>query len=585
MNDLTHLLGTKEGQAFAMICRHSGLDGYFRLFPGFPILGYSRNFEVFGYSKIFEEFRGLGKKEARRIQSSYGSAETEQIRSGPLRGLSPYRGKVDLRLGRRHWGVTWPGLAPTVQGQMNPHSPVSRSGRFSDGPGEDAAHFTESVSFDWRLWEQDILGSLAHAAMLQEIGVLSKAESLEIETALNDIAKEICEDRFSWNPALEDVHMNIEAELTRRTPAGAKLHTGRSRNDQIALDMRMWLRDEIVDLSRAVRTLQAALLGLARRYSDVLLPGYTHLQRAQPVFFAHHLLAYMEMFERDCGRLVDCFHRANVCPLGSGALAGSTLPLGREMVACMLGFVDHKGRARLTQNSMDAVSDRDFAVEFCAAAALLAAHLSRLAEDWILWATAEFGFITIADAYTTGSSLMPQKKNPDVAELTRGKAGRVYGNLMSLLTLLKGLPMTYNRDLQEDKERLFDSADTVRHASRLMAGMIAHTTVHAGKCLAAAADPGLLATDLADALVRKGMPFRQAHQLVGVAVATAARLGRPLDRLTPQEWQEIDPAFDAVALEVFDLKKALARRNLAGAPGPQQVARQLARWRKILADA
>jgi argininosuccinate lyase len=482
-------------------------------------------------------------------------------------------------------GVTFLAFGPTLRGQVNPNAPVSRSGRFSDGPGADVAHFTESVSFDWRLWEQDILGSLAHAAMLQEIGILSKAEALEIETVLNDIAKEICEERFPWNPTFEDVHMNIEAELTQRTPAGAKLHTGRSRNDQVALDMRMWLRDEIIDLSRALRSLQAALLALAQKYSDVLLPGYTHLQRAQPVFFAHHLLAYMEMFERDCGRLVDCFHRANVCPLGSGAIAGSTLPLNRDIVATMLGFVDHKGRPRLTQNSMDAVSDRDFAVEFCAAAALVAAHLSRLAEDWILWATTEFGFVTISDAYTTGSSLMPQKKNPDVAELTRGKAGRVYGNLMALLTLLKGLPMTYNRDLQEDKERLFDSADTVRNATRLMAGMISNTKVHAGKCLAAAADPSLLATDLADALVGKGMPFRQAHQLVGAAVAAAARLGRPLDQLTPQQWQEIDPVFKGGVLEVFDLKKALARRNLVGAPAPQQVARQLARWRKILAGA
>ncbi len=469
-----------------------------------------------------------------------------------------------------------------MAGQLKQHLPVSRSGRFSGGPGDDVAQFTESVSFDWRLWEQDILGSLAHAAMLQKIGVLSKAETLEIETALNDIAREICEDRFPWNPAAEDVHMNIEEELTTRTSAGLKLHSGRSRNDQVALDMRMWLRDEIVDLSRTLRSLQRALLTLAQKNAEVLLPGYTHLQRAQPVSLAHHLLAYMEMFERDCGRLVDCFHRVNVCPLGSGAIAGSTLPLDREMVASLLGFVDHKGRPRLTQNSMDAVSDRDFAVEFCAGAALVAAHLSRLAEDWILWTTAEFGFITIADAYTTGSSLMPQKKNPDVAELTRGKAGRVYGNLMALLTLLKGLPMTYNRDLQEDKERLFDSADTVRNAARLMAAMIGHTTVNADKCRAAAADPALLATDLADALVRKGMPFRQAHHIVGAAVAAAASVGRPLDQLTPEEWQGIDPALDASLLEVFDLKKALARRDLIGAPGPQQVARQLARWRKIL---
>jgi len=482
-------------------------------------------------------------------------------------------------------GVTSAGFHFTVRSQLKEHSPVSRGGRFSAAPDADVAHFTESVSFDRRLWEQDILGSLAHATMLQKIGVLTKAELLEIETALNDIAQEICEDRFHWDPALEDVHMNIEAELTARTPVGAKLHTGRSRNDQIALDLRMWLRDEIADLSRALRSLQAALLVLAEKNAKVLLPGYTHLQRAQPVSFAHHLLAYLEMFERDCSRLVDCFHRANVCPLGSGALAGSTLPLDREMVARLLGFVDHKGRPRLTQNSMDAVSDRDFAVEFCAATALLAVHLSRLAEDWILWTTAEFDFITISDAYTTGSSLMPQKKNPDVAELTRGKAGRVFGNLVALLTLLKGLPMTYNRDLQEDKEPLFDSADTVRAAARLMAGMVANTTVNTIKCRAAAADPALLATDLADALVRKGIPFRRAHQLVGDAVAAAARLGRPLDQLTPQEWRDMDPAFDAAALEVFDLNKALARRNLPGSPGPAQVARQLARWRKIFSGA
>ena len=478
--------------------------------------------------------------------------------------------------------MTFVALRLTVRCQVNPNAPVSRSGRFSGDPGSDVAQFTQSISFDWRLWEQDILGSLAHAAMLQKIGVLRKSELLEIENALNEIAREICEDRFPWQQELEDVHMNIEAELTRRAPAGAKLHTGRSRNDQISLDMRMWLRDEIVELNRDIRLLQRALLALSLRYQDVLLPGYTHLQRAQPVFFAHHLLAYIEMLERDDGRLADCFHRANVCPLGSGAIAGSTLPLDREMVAKMLGFVDEKENPRLTQNSMDAVSDRDFAVEFCAAAALLAAHLSRLAEDWILWASAEFHFVTIADAYTTGSSLMPQKKNPDVAELARGKTGRVFGNLMAMLTLLKGLPMAYNRDLQEDKERLFDSADTVRATTRLMAAMIENTAVNTESCLAAASDPSLLATDLADWLVRKGMPFRQAHHVVGAAVGVAEQLGRPLNRLTLKQLRKIDPLFDADALAVFDLNKALARRNIVGAPAPQQVARQLARWQKTL---
>jgi argininosuccinate lyase len=411
----------------------------------------------------------------------------------------------------------------------------------------------------------------------------TKFELHEIEAALDDIAREIREEKFSWKPELEDVHMNIEAELTRRAEAGAKLHTGRSRNDQVALDMRMWLRDEIVELKLEIRVLQKALVHLGEKYAEVIIPGYTHLQRAQPVFLAHHLLAYAEMLERDNGRLLDCFHRTNVCPLGSGAIAGSTLGLDREMVAKLLGFVDEKGRPRVSQNSMDAVSDRDFAVEFCAAAALLAVHLSRLAEDWILWATAEFHFIKIADEYTTGSSLMPQKKNPDVAELTRGKAGRMVGNLMALLTLLKGLPMTYNRDLQEDKERLFDSADTIRASVRLMAGMVEKTTVIAANCQAAASDPGLLATDLADNLVRQGMPFRKAHHLVGSAVAAAEKAGKSLAELTPKEWTQIDPAFTGKTVAVFDTKKALALRDLTGAPAPRQVARQLARWRKIFA--
>lgn len=376
--------------------------------------------------------------------------------------------------------------------------------------------------------------------------------------------------------------MNIEAELTRRAPAGAKLHTGRSRNDQVALDMRMWLRDQIIDLTTEIRALQRALVGLGEKYAEVIIPGYTHLQRAQPVYLSHHLLAYVEMLDRDAGRLADCFYRVNVCPLGSGAIAGSTLALDREMVARLLGFVDEKGHARLTQNSMDAVSDRDFAVEFCAAAALLAAHLSRLAEDWILWTSAEFQFITLADAYTTGSSLMPQKKNPDIAELTRGKAGRVFGNLISLLTLLKGLPMTYNRDLQEDKERLFDSADTVRAASRLMAAMIDTTAVNTKKCQAAASDPSLLATDLADYLVRKGLPFRQAHTVVGAAVALAEQKGKALNKLTARELTGLHPLFGADAAGVFDLQAAMSRRTMAGAPGTKEVARQLAHWRKQL---
>jgi argininosuccinate lyase len=465
---------------------------------------------------------------------------------------------------------------------MNNKSPVSRSGRFAGGPAADVAQFTESVSFDWRLWRHDILGSMAHAEMLCKIGVLTKKELHAIIRGLDQIGKEIAAGKFSWKPALEDVHMNIEAELTKRVPAGAKLHTARSRNDQVALDIRMWLRDEITALLGDIAGLQRALVSLGEKNADVIIPGYTHLQRAQPVYLAHHLLAYVEMLERDCERLWDCHSRVNVCPLGSGAVAGSTLPLDRALVAKLLDFVDASGKVQLTQNSMDAVSDRDFAVEFCAAGALLAVHLSRLAEDVILWTSAEFNFINIADAYTTGSSLMPQKKNPDIAELARGKSARVIGNLVSLLTLLKGLPMTYNRDLQEDKERLFDTADTMRASTRLMAAMLKNTKVNKPVCACAAADPALLATDLADYLVRKGIAFRLAHHVVGAVVALAEKTGKRLNQLTLAELQGVDKTFGRDALGVFNLKTAMAKRNLTGAPGTKEVAKQLARWREQL---
>ncbi|MGH7978181.1 MAG: argininosuccinate lyase [Limisphaerales bacterium] len=465
---------------------------------------------------------------------------------------------------------------------MKKNSFVSRSGRFGAAPAAEVARFTESITFDWRLWRHDILGSMAHAQMLLKIGVLTKSELRAIVRGLDAIGREIKTGKFKWDASLEDVHMNIEAELTRRVPAGAKLHTARSRNDQIALDIRLWLRDEIKSLLSEIADLQRALVSSGERNADVLIPGYTHLQRAQPVYLAHHLLAYVEMFDRDCERLWDCHSRVNVCPLGSGAIAGSTLPLKRELAARLLGFVDPSGRPQLTQNSMDAVSDRDFAVEFCATSALLAVHISRLAEDLILWAGAEFDFIKIADAYTTGSSLMPQKKNPDVAELARGKTGRVFGNLMSLLTLLKGLPMTYNRDLQEDKERLFDTADTARATTRIMSAMLRNIKVNRAACERAVSDSTLLATDLADYLVRKGMPFRQAHYAVGAAVALAEKRGKPLNALTPPELQSVDKSFGQDAFAVFDLKRAMAKRNIVGAPGTKEVAKQLARWRKQL---
>jgi len=464
----------------------------------------------------------------------------------------------------------------------NQKSTVSRSGRFASDPAADVAQFTESISFDWRLWAHDIRGSVAHATMLQKIGLLTKKELKAITKGLQQISREIEDGTFLWKPELEDVHMNIESELTHRIPAGAKLHTARSRNDQVALDVRLWLRDEIVNLLAETADLQRALVAMGEKNAEVIIPGYTHMQRAQPVYFAHHLLAYVEMLERDSERLWDCHSRVNVCPLGSGAIAGSTLPLNRILVARLLGFVDANGKPQISQNSMDAVSDRDFVIEFAADAAVLAMHLSRLAEDIILWAGTEFNFIRIDDAYTTGSSLMPQKKNPDIAELTRGKTGRVYGNLMALLTLLKGLPMTYNRDLQEDKERLFDTVDTVRATVRIVTAMLKNTTVHREACAAAASDPALLATDLADYLVRKGMAFRQAHHVVGEAVARAEKLGRPLNRLSYDQLQSIDKAFEKDALSVFDLKRAMAKRNLVGAPGTKEVARQLGRWREKL---
>ena len=450
-------------------------------------------------------------------------------------------------------------------------------GRFASGAAERLRDFTESVSFDWNLYRHDIAGSMAHAKMLLKIGILKKQELADIVKGLAEIRAEIDAGKFTWSVDREDVHMKIEAELTRRYPAGAKLHTGRSRNDQVATAMRLWIKDQIAENKQAIATLQSALCTWGARDFQAVIPGYTHLQRAQPVLLAHHLLAYVEMLERDYDRFADCAKRADVLPLGSGAIAGSTLPLDRQFVAKELGF------ARVSANSMDAVSDRDFIIEYNAASALLAVHLSRLAEDLILWSSAEFHFIRIGDAYTTGSSLMPQKKNPDIAELARGKSARVIGNLVSLLTLLKGLPMTYNRDLQEDKERLFDTAKTVQGTLLILAEMLGHVDVDAASCRKAASDPLLLATDLADWLVREGVPFRQAHHLVGEAVALAEKRQIPITDLTPEEWKKISPVYNAKALEVFSLEKGLSSRTTIGSPNPKLVKQQLTRWQKLLA--
>lgn len=451
-------------------------------------------------------------------------------------------------------------------------------GRFTTGAAERLRDYTESVSFDWQLYRHDIAGSIAHAKMLAHIRVLNANELKVIVAGLEEIRAQIDRGQFKWRTDLEDVHMNIEAELTARCPVGAKLHTGRSRNDQVATAMRLWLKDRIAANQGAIAGLQSALETWASRDVKVVIPGYTHLQRAQPVLLAHHLLAYVEMLERDYERLADCAKRVDVLPLGSGAIAGSTLPLDREFVRNLLGF------ARVSENSMDAVSDRDFIVEYNAACALLAVHLSRLAEDLILWSTAEFHFIRIGDAYTTGSSLMPQKKNPDIAELARGKTGRVIGNLVALLTLLKGLPMTYNRDMQEDKERLFDTAETVQGTLLIFAEMLGHIEVNADACQRAAADPLLLATDLADWLVRKGVPFREAHHLVGAAVALAEQRKVPITKLTLREWKKLSPVFDKSALEIFSVEKALVARTTTGSPNPKLVKQQLVRWQRILAE-
>ncbi len=450
-------------------------------------------------------------------------------------------------------------------------------GRFAQETSALVQRYGESVSFDWRLYPHDIAGSIAHSKGLLKAGILTAEEQLQIESGLLAIRQEIAQGDFEFKESLEDVHMNIESELTRRIgPAGAKLHTARSRNDQVATDVRLYCRAEIETIMKHTRAMQAALVECAERGAEAVMPGYTHLQRGQPVLFAHHLLAYVEMLDRDAARLADCRQRLNVMPLGSGALAGSTIILDREFVAQHLGF------ASVTQNSMDAVSDRDFVAELLFAISLLGVHLSRLSEDVILWASAEFGFITLSDAHTTGSSLMPQKKNPDVAELTRGKSARLIGNLMSLLTLLKGLPMTYNRDLQEDKEPLFDSVDTISTALEVFTEMVSGMDVNRKNTAAAASDPMLLATDLADYLVNHGVPFRQAHEVIGKLVAHSITEQRRFGEMTLAEFQTFSPAFEADVMACLDLQTALAARKGIGAPSPQNVTAQISRWRSLL---
>lgn len=451
-------------------------------------------------------------------------------------------------------------------------------GRFQQPTSALVQRYGESVSFDWRLYAHDIRGSIAHAKGLEKAGILTTAEREAIERGLLQIRDEIAGGDFAWSQELEDVHMNIESTLTKRIgPAGAKLHTARSRNDQVATDVRLYSRDAIDSLISLTKELQRALVECAERGADAVMPGYTHLQRGQPVLFAHHLLAYVEMFARDAERLADARKRVNVMPLGSGALAGSTIILDREFVARELDFDG------VTQNSMDAVSDRDFVAELLFTIALQGVHLSRLSEDVILWASAEFGFIHLSDAHTTGSSLMPQKKNPDVAELTRGKSGRLVGNLMALLTLLKGLPMTYNRDMQEDKEPLFDSLETITLALEVFTEMVRGMDVNRDRTAAAASDPLLLATDLADYLVLKGVPFRQAHEVIGKLVAHCLSTGRPFPELSLEDYRQFSDAFGEDVFAMLKMDAALAARKGIGAPSPANVAGRLQHWRERLA--
>ena len=451
------------------------------------------------------------------------------------------------------------------------------TGRFQEATDAGLRAYSESISFDWRLYAHDIEGSVAHAAALTAAGLLTEPERAQIEAGLRQIGAEIARGEFPFKPELEDIHMNIEAALTARIgAAGAKLHTARSRNDQVALDLRLYLRAEIAEIRRELRGMQTALVTLGTRHAEAVMPGYTHLQRAQPVLFAHHLLAYVEMFARDDGRLADCARRLDVLPLGSGALAGSTITLDRRLVAQKLGF------SQVSENSMDAVSDRDFACEFLADAAIVGMHLSRLSEDVILWATSEFAFLTLSDAFTTGSSLMPQKKNPDVAELTRGKTGRLYGNLFRLLTILKGLPMTYNRDLQEDKEAVFDSVDTLKTALGVFAAMMTEARVETANMARATGDPLLLATDLADYLVLKGVPFRQAHEVIGKLVALSLERKVGFAQLPLEDYRAASEAFGEDVYAVLDVHRSLENRRGNGAPSFANVAGRLAEWRGVL---
>lgn len=450
-------------------------------------------------------------------------------------------------------------------------------GRFSEATDAFVEQFTASIEFDQRLYYHDIEGSIAHATMLAAVGVLTDAERDQIITGLKEIRAEIEEGDFPWSVTLEDVHMNIEAKLTERIGlTGKKLHTGRSRNDQVATDIRLYLRDEIDVIAEELTRLQEGMVGLAAREADTIMPGFTHLQTAQPVTFGHHILAWNEMLQRDFERLLDCRKRVNIMPLGAAALAGTTYPIDRDMTAKLLGF------ERPSYNSLDSVSDRDFAIEFCAFASLLLTHLSRCSEELILWASAQFDFIDLPDRFCTGSSIMPQKKNPDVPELVRGKTGRVTGHLISLLTLMKSQPLAYNKDNQEDKEPLFDAIDTIKGCLRAYADMVPAIQVKADNMRDAARKGFSTATDLADYLVVNGVAFRDAHEVVGKAVAFGVEQGRDLSEMTLAELQVFSDAIKEDVFDVLTLEGSVNARDHIGGTAPAQVRKAAERAQKEL---
>ncbi len=453
----------------------------------------------------------------------------------------------------------------------------SWGGRFSEPVDAFVARFTASVDFDQRLYRHDIMGSIAHATMLAKVGVLSNDERDTVIAGLQAIEKEIEAGQFVWSTELEDVHMNIEARLTEQVGiVGKKLHTGRSRNDQVATDIRLWLRDEIDLILSQLTRLQEGLLGLAQEHAETIMPGFTHLQTAQPVTFGHHMLAWFEMLSRDYERLVDCRKRTNRMPLGSAALAGTTYPIDREMTCELLGFEAVSG------NSLDGVSDRDFAIEFCAAASIAMMHLSRFSEELVLWTSAQFQFIDLPDRFCTGSSIMPQKKNPDVPELVRGKSGRVFGALMGLLTLMKGQPLAYNKDNQEDKEPLFDAADTLRDSLRAFADMVPAIVPKQEMMREAALRGFSTATDLADYLVGKGLPFRDCHEIVGHAVGYGVKTGKDLAQMSLAELQQFSSHIAVDVFEVLTLEGSVNARNHIGGTAPAQVRAAVQRGRDLL---